>query len=55
MGPGEGGIVPACGAVAAPSRRASGINAFFVGKPNPLMLRLALNSIAAIQRTPSWL
>ena len=47
MGPGEGGIVPACGAVAALIERASGISAFFVGKPNPLMLRLALNSIGA--------
>jgi len=47
MGPGEGGIVPACGAVAALIERASGASAFFVGKPNPLMLRLALNSIGA--------
>src|SRR5215208_6941619 len=41
MGPAEGGIVPACGAVAALIERASGVNAFFVGKPNPLMMRLA--------------
>jgi NagD protein len=47
MGPSEGGIVPACGAVAALIERASGISAFFVGKPNPLMMRLALNSIGA--------
>jgi NagD protein len=47
MGPAEGGIVPACGAVAALIERASGISAFFVGKPNPLMMRLALNSIGA--------
>jgi NagD protein len=47
MGPAEGGIVPACGAVAALIERASGVSAFFVGKPNPLMLRLALNSIGA--------
>lgn len=46
-GPAEGGIVPACGAVAALIERASGVSAFFVGKPNPLMLRLALNSIGA--------
>lgn len=46
-GPAEGGIVPACGAVAALIERASGVAAFFVGKPNPLMLRLALNSIGA--------
>ncbi len=47
MGPAEGGIVPACGAVAALIERASGVSAFFVGKPNPLMMRLALNSIGA--------
>ena len=33
--------------VAALIERASGVNAFFVGKPNPLMMRLALNSIGA--------
>ena len=47
MGPTEAGIVPACGAVAALIERASGVSAFFVGKPNPLMMRLALNSIGA--------
>lgn len=41
-GPGEGGIVPACGAIAALIEKASGVNAFFVGKPNPLMMRMAL-------------
>jgi NagD protein len=47
MGPAEGGIVPACGAVAALIERASGVSAFFVGKPNPLMMRMALNHIGA--------
>jgi len=42
-GPGEGGIVPACGAMAALIEKASGANPFFVGKPNPLMMRTALN------------
>lgn len=46
-GPAEGGIVPACGAVASLIERASGVSAFFVGKPNPLMMRLALNYIGA--------
>jgi len=41
-GPGEGGIVPACGAVAALMEKASGYTPYFVGKPNPLILRLAL-------------
>jgi len=42
-GPAEGGIVPACGAMAALIERASGKSPFFVGKPNPLMMRTALN------------
>lgn len=41
-GPAEGGTVPACGAIAALIERASGAHAFFVGKPNPLMMRMAL-------------
>ena len=42
-GPSETGIVPACGAMAALIERASGKAPFFVGKPNPLMMRSALN------------
>jgi len=42
-GPGEGGLVPGCGAVAALIEKASGVSPFFVGKPNPLMMRTALN------------
>jgi NagD protein len=42
-GPGEGGLVPACGALAALIETASGYSPFFVGKPNPLMMRTALN------------
>jgi len=42
-GPSEGGIVPACGAMAALIERATGRSPFFVGKPNPLMMRTALN------------
>lgn len=43
-GPGEGGLwVPACGAMAAFIEKASGVSAYFVGKPNPLMMRMALN------------
>ncbi len=44
-GPGEGGIVPACGAVAALLEKASGYAPYFVGKPNPLILRAALRYI----------
>jgi NagD protein len=41
-GPGEGGLVPACGAIAALIQTATGIAPYFVGKPNPLMMRTAL-------------
>ena len=42
-GPGDGGVVPACGALAAFIEKASGVAPYFVGKPNPLMMRTALN------------
>ena len=44
-GPGEGGTVPACGAMAAFIEKASGVAPYFVGKPNPLMMRTALNHL----------
>jgi NagD protein len=46
-GPGDGGIVPACGAMAALIEKASGVSPFFVGKPNSLMMRTALNYMEA--------
>jgi NagD protein len=46
-GPSEGGIVPATGAVAALIASATGIKPYFIGKPNPLMMRTALNTIDA--------
>ena len=46
-GPGEGGIVPATGAVAALISSATGIKPYFVGKPNPLMMRTALRTLNA--------
>ena len=42
-GPSEAGITPACGAIAALIESATGKAPFFVGKPNPLMMRTALN------------
>jgi NagD protein len=42
-GPSQGGLVPACGAMAALIEKASGVSPFFVGKPNALMMRTALN------------
>lgn len=41
--PTEHGIEPANGAMAALMEAASGVKPFFVGKPNPLMMRTALN------------
>ena len=41
-GPGEGGLVPACGAIAAFIESATGVTPYFVGKPNALMMRHAL-------------
>jgi NagD protein len=46
-GPGPEGIVPATGSVAALISRATGVEPYFVGKPNPLMMREALRAIDA--------
>jgi NagD protein len=46
-GPGDGGIVPACGAIAALISAATGVRPYFVGKPNPLMMRTALRTLNA--------
>ncbi len=43
IGNSESGLVPACGAMAALIEKATGIAPFYVGKPNPLMMRSALN------------
>ena len=42
-GPSESGIVPATGAMAALIEKVTGKSPFFIGKPNPLMMRTALN------------
>ena len=41
-GPAEDGIIPACRAMIAPIEMATGQTAYFVGKPNPLMMRTGL-------------
>jgi len=46
-GPSAEGPLPATGAVAALISRATGVEPYFVGKPNPLMMRSALNAIDA--------
>src|SRR2546426_11576334 len=47
MGPGKGGIVPATGAVAALISAATGVKPYFIGNPNPLMIRTALRTLHA--------
>jgi NagD protein len=46
-GPSANGPLPATGSVAALISRATGVEPYFVGKPNPLMMRSALNAIEA--------
>ena len=46
-GPSTAGPIPATGAVAALITRATGIDPYYVGKPNPLMMRSALNALDA--------
>ena len=45
------GLLPGTGAVAALIAHATGAEPYFVGKPNPLMLRLALNALGAHAET----
>lgn len=44
-GPTESGVEPATGALMAPIELATGAKAYYVGKPNPLMMRHALKRI----------
>ena len=41
-GPSEDGILPACRAMIAPIEMATGQSAYFIGKPNPLIMRTGL-------------
>src|SRR3712207_3712605 len=50
-GPSDAGPIPATGSVAALITRATGVQPYFVGKPNPLMMRSALNRIDAHSET----
>ncbi|MDD9349209.1 HAD-IIA family hydrolase [Mumia sp.] len=50
-GPSPAGPLPATGSVAALITRATGVAPYFVGKPNPLMMRNALNRIEAHSET----
>jgi len=44
-GPTDQGLVPATGALMAPIELATGSKAYFVGKPNPLIMRQALKKL----------
>jgi NagD protein len=50
-GPSADGPLPATGSVAALITRATGVQPYFVGKPNPLMMRSALNRMDAHSET----
>lgn len=41
--PSENGIIPACRALVAPVELATGKTAYYVGKPNPLMMRTGIS------------
>ena len=44
-GPAEEGLVPATGALMAPIELTTGSRAYYVGKPNPLIMRHALKTL----------
>ena len=48
--PGESGIVPACRALIAPIEMTTGKKAYYIGKPNPLMMRHALKKLEVSRR-----
>ena len=54
-GPTPDGPLPATGSVAALISRATGVEPYFVGKPNPLMMRSALNALDAHSETTAMI
>ena len=54
-GPTTEGPLPATGSVAALISRATGVDPYYVGKPNPLMMRSALNAIDAHSETTAMI
>ncbi len=54
-GPTTEGPLPATGSVAALISKATGVEPYFVGKPNPLMMRSALNAIDAHSETTAMI
>jgi 5'-nucleotidase len=55
VGPTPDGLLPATGSVAALVSRATGVDPYYVGKPNPLMMRSALNAIEAHSETTAMI
>ncbi len=45
--PGENGIIPACRALISPIELTTGQQAYYIGKPNPLIMRHALKKLDA--------
>ncbi|MCD9141576.1 HAD-IIA family hydrolase [Streptomyces albireticuli] len=54
-GPSAEGALPATGSVAALITKATGRDPYFVGKPNPLMMRAGLNAIGAHSETSAMI
>jgi NagD protein len=54
-GPSPDGPLPATGSFAALISRATGVEPYFIGKPNPLMMRSALNAIDAHSETTAMI
>jgi NagD protein len=54
-GPSPTGPLPATGSVAALITKATGVDPYFVGKPNPLMMRSALNALEAHSETTAMI
>jgi NagD protein len=48
-GPVEGGIIPATKALISPIELSTGKTAYYVGKPNPLMMRIALKKLGCVR------
>ncbi|MFJ8195425.1 HAD-IIA family hydrolase [Streptomyces sp. NPDC096152] len=55
VGPSAEGALPATGSVAALITAATGKKPYFVGKPNPLMMRAGLNAIGAHSETSAMI
>ncbi|RBQ16040.1 TIGR01457 family HAD-type hydrolase [Spongiactinospora rosea] len=55
IGPSAEGSMPACGAVAAMITKATDVQPYFVGKPNPMMMRSAINAIDGHSETTAMI